>query len=270
MNTKQLFQVAVHLISMVFLYLLFKKKNTCKSFTHSRSILPPIDKQCFKQQCSKAATDNECNKYARCTWSNGSCKSKDVQCDELQPAVKHMDRFNCNAATHCKLSGDHCDWNFETLQSGPRPKIINETTGLNKYCSKRRGAFKIKNLNEFVEDGSYVQCVNDQNIDNDVCQQSAKIKLECNSIEGHTYNEAHATCRSLNFETSKVKDTKKVPPHHHSGEQLKNTGVIAKNMFVSDLFIIKHDTILTYYVNTLIVVLVILTNIGFARWINNA
>ena len=266
-NKLLIFQVSIHIFSIAYLYIYFFK-NDKKEVKKNCKTSSKVDANCFKQQCSKAATENECSKYARCTWAN-SCKAKELQCEELQPKNKPVDRFNCKNAAHCKLEGDTCTWNRELLQSGPAPKIINETTGLNKYCLKRQGTFKMKNLNEFVEDQSYVQCLNSSDTTQKGCEQNAKIKLECNSLEGHTFNESNAVCQGLKFSTTKVKERAKVPPHDHTREVLEATANVPKNGFMSNLFILKEENVLKYYVNTFILVVVILTNIGFAKLIRN-
>lgn len=267
MNQKKLAtQILVHACSVIFLYLYFKpSKKACKFNKVPKPI--PVDKSCFKQQCQKAATENECGKYARCAWSVDSkiCKPNAVQCDELSPAENHSDRFTCQSTQQCTLKGDSCEWNRLRLQSGPKPKIINETTGLNKHCSKRTGAYYEKNINEFVEDTQYVDCLNDEQQTRD-CEKEAKIRLECNFLNGHSYDDALNICRKLNFKTEKL-DTGKKADHRHTSAELKESGAIAQHRVTSDLFVLNDERILRYYVHTFVTIVVILANIGLARWL---
>lgn len=260
-----IFQILIHIISVTFLYIYFFRSGKKCKISNKVKESKKINPTCFKLQCSKAATENECDKYARCTWSSAGCKAKEDQCDELQPKNKSMDRFKCKKASHCKLESDNCYWNNELLQSGPMPKIIDETTGLNKYCSKRKGTFNMKNLNEFVEDEYFQNCVTNSENTRERCEQNAKMKLECNSLEGHTFDETISACKSLQFKASKLKE-KKIAPHQHTSEQLKGTSVFPKNAYMSDLFIMREEPILKYYLSTFIISVIILTNIGFARW----
>lgn len=262
-----IFQISIHIISVVAMYIYFFKSGKKCKISNKVKEKQDTNPVCFKQQCVKAATENECGKYARCTWSSGKCKAKDVQCDELQPGKTPTDRFTCKRMSECKLEGDSCKWNHGLLQSGSKPKIIDETTGLNKYCSKRIGKFDMKNLSEFVEDGSFLECVNDSDMTQEICETNAKMKLECNSLEGHTFDETNSVCKGLLFKTSKVREKGRVPPHNHTSEQLKATTAIPKNAYMSDIFIMRDETILRYYLSSFILLVVILTNIGFAKWV---
>ena len=282
-NKLLVFQISIHAISIAFLYIYFfggskvyARKDTTTTSSCKPKVANPVDAKCFKQQCDKAATETECDKYARCTWSaggtsgaTGRCMAKVIQCDELRPLNKPVDRFKCGNATHCKLDGDTCEWHQELLQSGPKPKIINETSGLNKYCSKRKGKFNIDNINEFAEDEYFVECMQDKSSARATCEQNAKIKLECNSLEGHTFDKTNALCKGLKFEATKVKERPIVPPHEHKSEVLKATATLPREGFMSDLFVIKDETVLRYYMNAFVLAVVVLTNIGFAKWISS-
>lgn len=254
-------QFVVTIFSVSFLYIFFKpsgSKLACRSKKKSDKT-SQYSKECFQQQCVKAATENECNKYARCNWSTTKkeCSPKEVQCDDI-------DVITCSRSSDCSLRDGKCTWNDKLLQSGPRPKIINETSGLNKHCLKRGGEFRVKNLNEYVEDESFENCKKNGDISD--CQYQARVKLECNHLLGKSYDETRQACRTLDFTAKEVKSIPSVPPHDHTGNEgfsAQETG----SRKISNLFVMRDEVILRYYFVAMVVFIVILTNVGFANWI---
>ena len=268
---KVLIQVIVFMFSVTFLYIVLMAPKSgvadCGSRPYRKNSRTsdgePIPKDCFKTLCSKAATEKECVKYARCTWSNSTCKKKDVQCDD-----ETVDTRKCRDATHCSFEDGKCTWNHELLQSGPKPKIINETSGLNKYCVKRQGNFHEKNLNEYVEDESFARCLQSGKKRSD-CERAGRIKLECNHLVGKVYDKATGSCRSLDFTAREVTARPKVPAHEHGAGELRSAHTTGGTGRMSNLFVKRDESILRIYLNSMIIIVVALANVGFANLIRS-
>ena len=263
-------QITIHLISIVFIYLLFKKRHPEDISHFQKNPLKDdftVDKEvrkCLQSQCVKAATETECNKYARCKWDNG-CKPKAVQCDELE-------KNNCNQHTDCILNNTACSWNHKVLPG----KIINETSSLNKYCFKRRGAFDLKNVNEYVEDNEYIACIDDESNTTEECKQKAKVKLECNHLKNHVYDGKFGDAASpssmkrfIHQSCKKIIDDKgdgcsDHEPHSHHPIEFPDSHLINGKRRVSHIFEIKHDNLLELVLKIIAVMFILILNFTIA------
>lgn len=269
------YQITIHLLSLVFIYLtIFKDSDKDKEAADkrkSKNCGKKQDKtvvQCLQNQCHKATSSDECNKYARCQWNNNTCTTKQVLCENL-------DKSACNTKD-CQWNNRHdrCFWKQRAPEGEYNALYDAEKTGLNAKCFKSSDPPDLKNisLNDFVNDSVYMSCISACAVGDDTCIKRCKLdsakRSKCEAADGFKYDKKRKTCDKFysmaEIEAEKAAlETEKaeVATHDHDDQVLGYKR--------AQLFQMNRDYLLVYFFKSLLLLITILVNINVIILLKN-
>lgn len=261
------YQITIHLLSLVFIYLTIFKVSD-KDKRKSKDCGVKRDKtvaQCLQNQCHKATTSDECKKYARCQWNNNTCMTKQILCENL-------DKTACNTKD-CQWNNgkNRCFWK-QRAPDGEYDAIYDaENHGLNAKCFKSSEPPDLKNvsLNDFVNDSKYMRCVSACAAGDEMCIKRCKLdsakRSKCEAADGFKYDMKRKTCDKFYsmaaVEAQKAVDEAGVEPHDHDVE------IVGYKR--AQLFQMNRDYLLVYFFKSLLLLITILVNINVIILLKN-
>ena len=299
------YQALLHFITGIFLYLMLTPKHDHKHTpvqnTHKSSKeLTEDDLECLKKKaCDLSATKNECNSYVRCKWNDD-----DKTCTR-KTDCKETEKYACLHSDYCIWNVDggvngEGSCSYKTIPG----KIFNEDAKANKYCFKKNPEFieieankknleklqkeieankknpeKLQNsLGEYVEDKDYVTCKEECEKDNIECINKCIIKainrLSCNTVKGMKYENTNGICRKdRNYippkKTHNPKCLKVAQHSHDNPDEPDYIPPHAPGYRTSHNFKINDDRRLRFILNSFIILIIILINIGIIKLFKN-
>lgn len=290
------YQALLHFITGIFMYIMIDRRqyhnHAFAKYKQKKKQIETYEQlECLKTKaCNLSATENECNSYIRCKWE--TTNESDAKCN-TRTKCEGMEISDC-------LHSDYCIWNVDGGVNGEGScsyktipgKIFNEDIKANRHCFKKNPEFieieankknleKLQNsknsLGEYVEDEDYVKCKTECN-DKEECINKCIIKainrLSCNTVKGMKYENANGICR---------KDRNYIPPlkkhnpkclkvaTNHSHDNPDEPGYIphAPGYRTSHIFKINDDRRLRFILNSFIILIIILINIGIIKLFKN-
>lgn len=293
------YQALLHFITGIFMYLMIATKQYhnhtfVKNKKDLSKELTEDDLECLKTKaCDLSATENECNSYVRCKWNENE-NEKGKKCTH-KTDCKETEKYAC-------LHSDYCIWNevggvngegscsYKTIPG----KIFNEDAKANRYCLKKNPEFieieankknleKLQisqnSLGEYVEDKDYETCKDECNSeDNTECINKCIIKainrLSCNTVKGMKYENTNGICRKDRNYIPPIKKHNpkclKVAQHSHDNPDKPDyIPPHAPGYRIPHNFKINDDRRLRFILNSFIILIIILLNIGIIKLFKN-
>ena len=268
------YQIIIHLLSLVFIYLtIFKVSDKNKDKDKIKSADCGINKnktvaQCLQNQCHKATTSDECKKYARCQWNNNTCMTKQILCENL-------DKTACNT-NDCQWNNgqNRCFWKQRAPDDEYDALYDAENHGLNAKCFKSSKPPDLNNvsLNDFVNDSKYTRCINACATADETCINKCKLdsakRSKCEAANGFKYNMITKTCdkfysmAEIDAQKTEIDAQKaKIEAHDHN---MKIDGYKRAQSFQ-----MNRDHLLVYFFKSLLLLITILVNINVIILLKN-
>lgn len=259
------YQITIHLLSIFFIYItIIKVSDADKAKRKPKGCGKRKSKtvvQCLQNQCHKAATSDECNKYARCQWNNNSCMTKQILCENL-------DKTACNTKD-CQWNNrnNRCFWKQRAPEGEHDILYDAEKHGLNAKCFKSSEPpdMKIISLNDFVNDSVYMKCISDCSDDKciDRCKLDSARRSKCEASDGFKFDMKRKTCDKFysiaDVEADKVEAD--VVAHDH------DANIVGYKR--ANLFQMSKDHLLVYFFKALLLLITVLVNINVIIFLKN-
>ena len=276
-------QISAHVFSLLFIYIVaFKEapnKTMCcnkkpKNHSDDATQKKPIVTECLQNQCTKAASLQECGKYVRCQWIDGNCTTKHNLCENLNITTCNDSSKDCSWDD----ANNRCSWNKQHMNYG-----INEysnlydaeTYGLNKPCFKVTDAPNLNDvsLKDFVDSLGFRSCAAKCSKTDQKCIDKCKLdslrKLKCETSEGYKYDVKRKTCNRF-YSMSESEKNVKMKAHNHLGAKIHIGGKCAPVGYKrTQLFKMSQDRQLFNLFKVFVFVIVILLNINVIKLLNN-